>query len=294
VVAPVATDEVVVVEGRAVGEAHLSCVDVDRHGPAVAEHHVVLAAEDGANGIGDVGRVEPGRCHLVEQRLEGVEVVAVDDRHLHRLAPEMPDGAEPCEAGPDHHHAVHVLRMTRSAEAHLPDFDGPEACGAAFRVVQVSRRVGLLECSGLGQGACCGDDVFDLGEDGVLQGWLVSDEGVLGGDAYDGRVEVQKQCCATQAATSAPNPAVRVSSWTTARRPVRCTDSHTMSWSHGEMVRRSTTSTEHPSPESSSAATSDFCTVAPQVAMVRSRPCRATVPRPKGNTHPGRGMGSAA
>ena len=31
-----------------------------------------------------------------------------------------------------------------------------------------------------------------------------------------------------------------------------------------------------------------------QVAMVRSRPGRVTMPRPKGNTHPGCGMGSAA
>ena len=80
----------------------------------------MVAAEDGAHRIGDVGGVEPGRGHLVQQRLEGVEVVAVDDGHLDRLVPEVPDGAEPGEAGPDHDDAIHALRMARPGPRRNP------------------------------------------------------------------------------------------------------------------------------------------------------------------------------
>ncbi len=36
-------------------------------------------AQDGADGLGDVGRGEDGEGHLVEQRLKGVVVAAVDE-----------------------------------------------------------------------------------------------------------------------------------------------------------------------------------------------------------------------
>ena len=48
---------------------------------------VTLSAppEDGPDRVGHVARLEAGRGHLVEQRLEGVEVALVDDGHLDRL-----------------------------------------------------------------------------------------------------------------------------------------------------------------------------------------------------------------
>ena len=56
------------------------------------------------------------------------------------------------------------------------------------------------------------------------------------------------------AAISAPKPPVRVSSWRTSTFDVLRTDSSTAVLSHGMTVRRSTISTESPSPASCSAA----------------------------------------
>ena len=45
----------------------------------------------------------PGRGHLVQQRLEGVEVVLVDEGDLDRRALQAPGDLEPAEPGADHH-----------------------------------------------------------------------------------------------------------------------------------------------------------------------------------------------
>ena len=52
--------------------------------------HVGLPAEDPAHRIGDVGGVQAGRGHLVQQRLEGVEVVPVDQRDVDRSVASAP------------------------------------------------------------------------------------------------------------------------------------------------------------------------------------------------------------
>jgi hypothetical protein len=82
-------------------------VQVGAGGGGLHEGHVVLVVEDGAHRVGDVGGVQPGGGDLVEQRLEGVEVVAVDqrDRHVVGLGQGL-GGGEPAEAGPDDHHLV--------------------------------------------------------------------------------------------------------------------------------------------------------------------------------------------
>ena len=73
-------DEVVVGEPGAGGEADLACgcsrcaVDLVHE-----DFSVGLVAEDGADGLGDVGRRKHGQCDLVEQGLEGVVVAAVDE-----------------------------------------------------------------------------------------------------------------------------------------------------------------------------------------------------------------------
>ena len=77
-------DEIVVAGSGAVGEAHRAGVDVDiAH---LGEEHlgVLRRAKDGADGRGDVARIEPGGGHLVEHRLEEVVIAAVHDRHPHR------------------------------------------------------------------------------------------------------------------------------------------------------------------------------------------------------------------
>ena len=63
-------NEIVVVEARAAGQRHLPRGDVD--GDHLIHEHlsVALVAQNGADGLGDVGRREHGQRHLVEQRLK--------------------------------------------------------------------------------------------------------------------------------------------------------------------------------------------------------------------------------
>ena len=67
----------------------------------MAERHVPLPVEQPAHGMRDVGGVQPGGGHLIEQRLEGVEVVPVDEGHLHGRALEVTSHLETAEPGSD-------------------------------------------------------------------------------------------------------------------------------------------------------------------------------------------------
>ena len=76
---------------------------IDRRHPGHAHGHVALAPEDAAHRVGDVVGVESGRGHLVQERLEGVEVVGVDHDHVDGLLAAAPCAdREPAEPGPDH------------------------------------------------------------------------------------------------------------------------------------------------------------------------------------------------
>ncbi len=57
--------------------------------------------EDAARREGDVVGVETGGGHLVQQRLEGVEVVGVDEGDVDRCVAEGLDRRQPAEAGAD-------------------------------------------------------------------------------------------------------------------------------------------------------------------------------------------------
>jgi hypothetical protein len=62
---------------------------------------VAVALEDRAERIGDLaGRERPGR-DLVGERLEEMEVAAVDERDLDRRTPQLRDRLEPTETSPD-------------------------------------------------------------------------------------------------------------------------------------------------------------------------------------------------
>ena len=98
------------VEGEAVSPSpgwHPAAVPVDPGHRGEVEADVVGLAEDGPDRIGHVARLEPGRGHLVQERLEGVEVALVDDGHVDRLTDEGPGGGQAGEARADDHHAVH-------------------------------------------------------------------------------------------------------------------------------------------------------------------------------------------
>ena len=76
--------QVVVRKLGAAGQGDLPRIGVDA-GDLVHEHlGVLLAAQDGADGLCDVGRREDGECDLVKERLEDVMVAAIHQRYVHR------------------------------------------------------------------------------------------------------------------------------------------------------------------------------------------------------------------
>jgi hypothetical protein len=64
-------------------ENHAPALDIDVHDLCHHDPHVALAPQDTAKRPGDVAGGQPARRNLVEQRLEQVEVAAVDQGHLH-------------------------------------------------------------------------------------------------------------------------------------------------------------------------------------------------------------------
>ena len=83
-------------------DEHLLGVRVDADDGSHPALDVGLVAQDRTHRVGDVAGVEPRRRDLIEQRLEGVVVVAVDDDHVDRLVRELLDDVETREAGTDH------------------------------------------------------------------------------------------------------------------------------------------------------------------------------------------------
>jgi hypothetical protein len=109
-------DQVVVGQGAAVVQLHLTCGDVDRarlglqHRQPAAAH---LAPQDVADGRRHGRGRKAGGGHLVQQRLEQVVVGAVDQRdldrcprqHAHRFQPAEP-AADDDDVGQRHAHSV--------------------------------------------------------------------------------------------------------------------------------------------------------------------------------------------
>ena len=93
--------EVVVVERDLVVDGDRPAVEVDRGHGAEQEPRRLRPAQDAAHGEADVAGVETRRRHLVQQRLEGVEVVGVDDGDVDRRATQSLDDAQPAEPRPD-------------------------------------------------------------------------------------------------------------------------------------------------------------------------------------------------
>jgi hypothetical protein len=104
-----ADDEVVERQlGGAVVDDGDGAVPVDGGDRALPEVDVGVATHDAAHGVGDVGSVQAGGGHLVQQRQERVEVVAVDDGDVDiGLAPEAAGHGEAPEAGSDDDDTFH-------------------------------------------------------------------------------------------------------------------------------------------------------------------------------------------
>ncbi len=92
--------QVVVAEQLLALDDHVSCLGVDPADTPVAEPNVIDAVEQPAHRMGDVGGVQACGRHLVEKRLERVEVVPVDDGHRDVVA-ERPGDGQPAEPGAD-------------------------------------------------------------------------------------------------------------------------------------------------------------------------------------------------
>ena len=74
---------------------------VDSGGVGQEDGRVALPAQDVAQGRRDVRGGQPGRGHLVQERLEGVMVVAVHERDAHGRVPQGARGREAGEAPAD-------------------------------------------------------------------------------------------------------------------------------------------------------------------------------------------------
>jgi hypothetical protein len=119
-------DDERVVGDRPAGVAvHRARRDVDTGDRGHSHLDVALPAEDAADRVGDVVDVEARGGHLVQQRLEGVEVVGVDEHHVDRFVAEALHHGEAAEARADHHHAMATavarhVSLAASARAQRP------------------------------------------------------------------------------------------------------------------------------------------------------------------------------
>ena len=105
-------DEVVVGKMRAGGEAHATGLHVDCVDLVHEDLGVGLVAQDGADGLGDVCRRKDRERHLVEQRLEGVVVLAIDDGDVDGEVAQRLGGVKASESCTDDDHAW-TLRSVR-------------------------------------------------------------------------------------------------------------------------------------------------------------------------------------
>ena len=75
-------DEIVVGEAGAAGQCYLPCGNVDAD-HLVHEHlSVALMAQDGADGLGNVGGREHGQRHLIKQRLKEIMIAPIDQGYI--------------------------------------------------------------------------------------------------------------------------------------------------------------------------------------------------------------------
>lgn len=92
--------EVVVVD-RAVGKLDTLRTAVDACDLAEPDRGVTLARQDRANRPGDVGRCEPGRRDLIQQRLKQVIVLPVDEHDIGACPGERLRGEQAAETRAD-------------------------------------------------------------------------------------------------------------------------------------------------------------------------------------------------
>ena len=139
-------DQVVVPEGSAVAEPHHPLLHVHVGGLGQEHLRVLLATEHRSDRRGDVARVERGRGHLVEHRLEQVVVAAVHHRYPDRRAAQPLGGIEPGEPSAENHHmryasvAHSAIVSLRQRANRTTSSAGGTARSSAYAVYILQRR----------------------------------------------------------------------------------------------------------------------------------------------------------
>ena len=92
--------QVVVRQGRHVGELHFAAFEIDRRDRRLVDGHVLVVLEEVAQRMSHRRRVEQAGGELVEHRLEAVVVVRVDQHDVDVRVLELAGGSETGKAPP--------------------------------------------------------------------------------------------------------------------------------------------------------------------------------------------------
>ncbi len=103
--------EVVVVEACAAGQRHVPRVDVDADYLIHQHLGIALMAQDGADGLGNVGGRQHRQRHLIEQGLEEVMIAAVDQGYIDGQVRQPGGGVQAGKASADDDHAGPAARL---------------------------------------------------------------------------------------------------------------------------------------------------------------------------------------
>ena len=99
-------NEEVVLEQRAGLELYAPPVEIEADGLIHEDFDVLIFADDGADGLRDLGRREHGEGDLIEKRLEGVMILAIDEGNVDGKLCETHRGVDSGEASSDDHDAL--------------------------------------------------------------------------------------------------------------------------------------------------------------------------------------------
>ena len=91
--------------------------------------HVRLAAQNPPDGRGNVTRRQPGRGHLVKERLKHVVVAPVDEGHPHWGPPQRPRRIKPRKTAPNDNHVVRSRRFVHGSDEIISVSSAAAPCG---------------------------------------------------------------------------------------------------------------------------------------------------------------------
>src|SRR5580698_1309959 len=112
-------DEIVVFDFGTGLEENALLGDVKAGGLVHEDFDVLVVAEEGADGLGDLCRREDGERNLVEQRLEGVVVLAVDEGDVEREFGELEGCVDSGEASADDHYTFACAAAWHRGDCHV-------------------------------------------------------------------------------------------------------------------------------------------------------------------------------